>query len=305
MTLNLNFNIKSAECCNELLFTDTTCVFNPHKPALCCDGYGSEGNIEKYEIGSTRFNWALPDGQYFTNIDVAWVPGVPARASFTINSATAGVIIVCVGGNQIGKEIFVDTVAKLRDALVVDINSKTEQTGWYAKVTNFLTHQITLYNVSNGLEYNDLSLQLFTTDDLVATVIDAETFGGNDGTNGRVFTMFDLIAANCATEGSTDFPDGIHRVDYIVFDSEGDEVSRVTKAVFIDCKVLSMLRALAKLVISNDCKCNANGLSKKLIYYRARYDAAKVMFNEGDYDCANEEIQQLLEDLKNVCLDCD
>jgi hypothetical protein len=305
MGLELNFNIKSAECCNELLFTDTTCVYDSNKPANCCDGYGVEDNITKYQIGGTRFNWQLPDGQVFTNINVGWVPGLGARASFTIDSATAGVIVVCVGGKQLGKEVYVDDLSMLAQALVDDINSNTDSTGWYAMITDDATNQITLYSVSTGVENNDLGVDLYVTDDLTVTLIDALTLGANDGSDSYTFTMFDLISANCDSEVSTDFPDGIHRVDYIVYNLENVEVSRVVKHVFVDCKLLSMLRALAKLVISNDCKCNSAGLSKKLILFRARYDAAKIMFSEGDYKCANEEIQQLLEDLENVCLDCD
>lgn len=311
MALEIDFKIETTNCCNEVIFTDTTCRYDSSRPAFCCDGYGSDGNIDQTSISYTRFNWALPNNSAYTNIDLGWKPNVGAMTKFTIDSGTNGVIVVCIGGVQIGKEIFVDTIAKLRDALVLAINLNTATTGWYAVATNFLTNEITIYNVSRSTEFNGLGLTLYVNGDLVVTipVVPTDyntTSGGDDLSDSLSITMLDLIGPECASDTvAPPFPDGVHRVDYFLYDSVGEEITRKTKYVLLDCNVVSMLKALARLVISNDCKCNVNSLSRKLILFRARYDAALSMFEECDFKCANKEIQQLLEDLKNVCLDCD
>ena len=62
MALELDFELSISECCDELQFCDTTCIVDPNEPALCCNGYGALGNPNVSDIGSTKFDWILPDG---------------------------------------------------------------------------------------------------------------------------------------------------------------------------------------------------------------------------------------------------
>ena len=306
MALDLNFKIETTECCNELIFTDTTCSYDALKPALCCDGYGVNGNPNKEDISYTRFNWATPDNVPYTNLDLSFVPNVGARVSFTINSGTTGVLVICLGGKQIGKALFVSTLELLTQSLVDNINSLTNQTGWYAKITNETTNEITIIHTCRGTEFNSLLLSIYVNGDISVTIPNDLTSGGDDGNDSISITMLDLIEPQCASDTiAPPFQDGVHRVDYFVYDTNNEEVARKTKFVLIDCQIVSMLRALTRLLLSNDCKCNKSGLSKKTLMFKARWEAIKISFCEGDYKCVNREVKELLEDLQNVCLDCD
>jgi hypothetical protein len=306
MAIDLDFKIETTECCDEVIFTDTTCSFDASKPALCCDGYGANGNPDKTDISYTRFNWATPDNVAYTNVDLGFVPNVGARVLFTIDSGTTGVLVVCIGGKQIGKAVFVDTLVLLTQSLVDNINSLTDETGWYAKITNEVTNEITIINTCRGIEYNGLLLNVFINGDIFVTIPTELTAGGDDKEDSISITMLNFLKPECASFNTLPpFQDGVHRIDYFIYDFNNEEVARKTKYVLIDCQVLSMLRALTRLLLSNDCNCNKTGLSKKTLLFKARYEAIKISFCEGDYKCANREVKELLEDMQNVCLDCD
>jgi len=301
MSLKVNFKIENNQDCGKLKFTDITCSYNPLLPATCCDGYGVDENINKWEVGSTRFNWITPSGNTFTAVDLGFVPGISAKASFDVTGGTDGVVVVCVGGKEVGKAIFVTDIATLVEALVVDINSKNELTGWKAIFTGTV---ITVVNNSTGTEYNGLSLEVYVTDSMTVSVIDSTTSGGNDEDDSHYITMQNLYGSTTCPADENKFEAGIHTVVYVVYNSAEEEVSRQTLKVFIDCEVLNGLRSLTEYLMAQNCSCGNGVLGQRILLLRARYDAIKAMFCKGDYDCINEEMIELLDDINGACLDC-
>lgn len=301
MALDLDFKIDKNQDCGKLKFTDITCEYNALKPAQCCDGYGVDGNIEKYDVAYTRFNWVTPTGLPFTKVDLGFVPGKPARASFDVTGGTSGVIIVCLGGKEIGKAIYVTDLDDMIEAIVVDINSKSEQTGWRA---NFLGSTITVLHTTNDITYNDLGLEVFVTDTMTVTVNEALTAGADDGTDSVYITMQSLYGSAPCPNNLYYFESGIHSVSYIVYDSLDNEVARKTLKVFIDCEIISGLRKLTELLMACSCSCGNEVLAKRILLLRSRYDAICAMFSKGEYECINQEVMDLLEDIKSACLDC-
>jgi hypothetical protein len=301
MSLDVNFKIETNQDCGKLKFTDTTCEYNPLKPAHCCDGYGVDDNINKWEIGSTAFNWITPTGTVFTKRDLGFTPGVSAKASFEVTGGTDGVLIVCVGGKEVGKAIFVTDIDTTVEALVVDINSKSEQTGWKAI---FVGSVITVINTSTDIEFNGLSLEVYVTDTMTVTINEALTAGGDDEDDSHYITMRALYGGLPCPTDQIKFESGIHTVVYIIYNGAGEEVARKTLKVFVDCEIINGLRKLTELLMANDCSCGNGTLAKRIMLLRARYDAICAMFSKKEYDCINEEVLDLLEDIKSACTDC-
>jgi hypothetical protein len=301
MSLNVNFKIETNQDCGKLKFTDTTCEYDPIHPAVCRDGYGVDTNINKWEVDTTKFNWITPSGTTFTKVDLGFVPGVAAKASFDITGGTDGVVIICVGGKEVGKAIFVTTIAAMVESLVVDINTRNPETGWKAI---FAGTVITLVSTSTGTEFNGLSVQAYVTDSMTVTVTDIVTVGGDDGNDYFYITMLALYGGVSSSTNLAKFEPGIHTAVYIVYNSIGEEVSRKSLKVFIDCEIINGIRRLTELLMSGNCSCGNGTLAKKLLLLKSRYDALCSMFSKGEYDCINEEVEDLLEDVKSACLDC-
>lgn len=303
MALELDFKIDKNTTCSKLKLTDITCEYNTGELCECETGYGFLSNIRKNEIGSTCFNWILPNYQSLMNVDLGWVPGLPAYATFSIDAGIEGVIVVCIGGKEVGKAIYSDGLDKLAEAVALNINVNSEYTGWKAYVTNDTT--VTVYNTCTSTQYNGLSLEVLVTDSIGVTVNEALTLGANGEDDSIYISYLDLYPGFCEPNVVPKFEDGVHQITYIVKDSQGEEVARESKNILVDCEMVNCLRNLTKLYMSKNCKCSVDNLSKKVVSLRARLDEIRVMFSEGEVKCVNDSVKEFLEDCHNACLDCE
>lgn len=300
MSLDLSFKIEKNNDCGKLKFTDTTCSYDPSNQASCCSGYGVDGNSQKWEVISTDFNWAMPSGVAFTRVDLGFVPGHSAKASFDVTGGTDGVIVVCVGGKEVGKGIFVTDIATMVESIVNDINSKSNQTGWRALYSGVT---ITVYSIDYGTEYNALALEVYVTDSMTVTVNEATTAGANDSDDEHYISVQNLYGNATVPENMWYFENGIHIVTYITYDNAGDEIARKKLHVLIDCEIINGLNQLVEMLM-HSCSCGTAELAERISLLKARYEAIKTMFNNGEFSCVNKEVENLIEDIRNACLDC-
>ena len=309
MALELDFDICISECCDKLQFCDNTCVFDPNAPVNCQDGYGSIGNPTLSQIGSTLFNWILPDGTTFNSVNPLFLQGLSASYSLQITGGTGGNVGVAINSTYIGTTFYITDLATTANNLVTSINSLGQGTGWYAYIdtTDVTLTTVIIYNVNVGTAYNNMSI-LVDTDVTMTTswVVTDLTANGRDGSNCYDVELTDLYSATqnpCQLTNYPNFSDGVYTITYIVFNTDGLEINRKTKKFFIDCNAKKCLKTLIKTLLDDSCGCSDP--DPRIVMLRSKLDAARNQFDECLYKCAQETIESVNKQCINFCLDCD
>lgn len=303
MVLDPQISLNISSCCDQLQFCDITCVFDPTEPGDCCDGYGTEGNIQKNEVDSTAFNFIFPDGTSYTNVDVSFVPAHYATVTFDLTGGTAGDgIVVMIAGITLGTALYTLSSAQTREDLVISINNNSPETGWRAYYTD---ETITIVSTASGTEHNNLTLSVFDTpaSTFTITIPSDQTSGANDSTDCFSFILPDLAGGSCPGPNYPTWPVGVYTFTYIIFDDEGSEITRKTVKFLNDCAVRNCICNATRQLLDG-CECTDGDGWQKVAILRAELDAANQAFNEGSYSCANEAVQDLQTRCKHLCLYC-
>ena len=306
MALELDFELSITDCCDELQFCDTTCKFDPNKPALCCDGYGALGNPNIQDIYSTSFNWILPDGSSYNNVNPLFVQGLPAIYTLQITGGTVGNVGVAINSVYIGTTFFQTDLETTTTGLVNSINSLTAGTGWYAYKDSSDTTGTTIIisNVNNGIAYNSMPTYVDVDGDMTTSWLSSQvTSGGRNGDACYTVNLDDVVSEPCSVDSFPNWLDGVYCLTYIVYDQNGIEIARKTKKFFIDCNAKNCLKTLIKTLL-DDCK-DCDEADPRIVMLRSKLDAARNQFDECLYDCAQETIESVSKQCRNFCLDCD
>jgi len=306
MALELDFDLSITDCCDELQFCDTTCVVNPDDPALCCDGYGALNNPNISDIYSTSFNWVLPSGAVYNNVNPGWLQGLQACYSLQITGGVGGNIGVAINSTYIGTTFFNTDLSNTASQLVQSINSLSTGTGWWAyKDQNDITGTtVVICNLQNGIGFNALPV-LVSADGTMTTswLVGDETSGGRNGDACFTVNLDDVVPDPCTVESFPSWLDGVYTLTYVVYDVNGIEITRKTKKFFIDCNAKKCLKTLIKALL-DDCK-DCDEADPRIVMLRSKLDAAKNQFDECLYECAQETIESVSKQCRNFCLDCD
>jgi len=115
----------------------------------------------------------------------------------------------------------------------------------------------------------------------------------------------DIYGSIADTPCDGNIEDGVHKVTYIIYNDQDEEVARQTQLSLITCKLVSCMENAKKLQIDGACGCSPKGIDKRLLEIRLQLEIAETMMKEGKCDCANELVQQLGKKCNNICLDCD
>jgi len=302
MALELCPKLAIGSCCDQVEFCDATCIVNYASMFSCCDGYGVGDNIEVYEVNRTEFHWVFPDGTIFQNVDVDFVPSTPARNIFTVVSGTTGSIAVKVQGVTIGMALFTTTLLNMVVDLVTSINGQSSVTGWTADYDSNL--QVTLYSTSTGNDQNNMAVDVWVGGNIQANQASLTTNSGR-GTDSScyTFTLQDLYESGPCPESYPKFPDGVYSITYILYGDDDEEITRRTVQFFFDCNVRNCFKNLL-LKIAHECPCKDEDTALKVADIRNKMDAACIMFSEGDYEHANDTIQDAARMCNDFCIDC-
>lgn len=303
MSLEICPEYSIGSCCDQVEFCDVTCLVNYTRPYSCCNGYGVDGNTEVYEVNRTAFHWQFPDGTTFSNIDVDFVPSRPARNSFVVSSGTEGGIAVKVDGITIGMAMFTTTLYDMVNDLVVSINGQSDATGWMATF-DADTLTVTIYSTCTGDDQNNKVVDVWVGGDIQASQTSQTTNSGS-GTDEScyTFTLQDLYASGSCPETYPKFPDGVHTITYILYDDEDVEITRRTTQVFFDCNTRTCFKKML-LNMAHDCACRDDDSALKIANIKNKINAASILFDEGDYEHANDMIHEAYEMCHNICTDC-
>lgn len=301
---NLDIEASMVDCCNTLQVCDVTCENNffdfnyqPCAPKNCDTGYSYDGNPDKKDVASTKFNFVFPDGNSYLGVDVGWKPDNRAYAQMKLTGGTSGTIMVDVNGTVLGWAIFTTSIQLTLQQLLISINTASNFTGFRAFFKDGTTDTLWIQAVWGGTSYNGMTLKVTVSGDLTATTPVGTTTGGTDADNCAQITLGDIYG----NDSTDNFPSGVYSITYITYDSLNVELGRVTEKVLIDCSVVECM--LNTLLSGDDCSCNAT-IDENLVKVRMKIEQAKEQFAEGLYDCANKTIMAAEKLCTNICLDC-
>lgn len=301
MSFNLSFNISEGNDCKSATLCDTTCLINHYNKYTCCDGYGVEGNITLEDIAYTRFHWQLPDGNEFFNVDMSWQPGTRAKGEFQITAGTTGVIVVDIASTIIGQQIFITDIPTTVNLLIQNINTIASQTGWQAYLKTGTTDTIVVEAISCGAQFNGKLVGVSVSGDIAVTMIVDPTAGANGNTNCLCFNINDVYGiTDCPPN---EFPDGVYGITYLLFNSNDEEIGRVTNKVLFTCLLKCKINKLILLPAEDKCSCS-DSFDERLVELRLMLEKAELQMADCLYDCANETIQAAHKLADGICLDC-
>lgn len=308
MAFELDFEVAQANCCDQMQVCDTTGDYDPSDPKKYCGGYArSDADpadlILRSSVASTLFNWVFPDGTTKVSTDIGLTIAQYAQVSFVLSLGAEGEgIVVSIDDIWLGSAIFLADLADTIESLVNSINLNSDVTGWWAY---FSGTTITVVNKSSGIEFNGLTLavDLTTAATLVVVIANDQTAGGNDGDDCKTIILPDLYGYTTCPPTYPCWPDGVYTLTYMIFDSNGVELARRQKKFYFDCAARKCIYAHIKQMSGDSCSCS-DGTWAKVLNLKMLLEAAEMEFDEGLYECANEHIQDILEQCKTLCLDC-
>lgn len=305
MNLVLDFTACMTDDCKSIQFCDTTCVYDPILPANCVNGYGYLDNISKRDINFTRFGWICPDGNVMTDLDLNWKPGTKSFVEFTVESGTNGIIIVDIDGIVLGDAVFVTDVDTTVALLVASINGNAATTGWHAEIKYGTTDVIVITQNSYGVEYNNKLTTITLSGDIAVTLDQPLTLGGTDETNCFCITGEDITNASGATDTvCNSFPDGVHTITYIVYDSSSQEVARKSQKFLYTCNLINGIKELLTSMANGTCACSHDEVDERIMKLRMMLEQAQVEFDECLFDCAQDTINKANKLFDRICTGC-
>tara|TARA_R110000868_G_scaffold30239_1_gene112104 strand:+ start:1684 stop:2601 length:918 start_codon:yes stop_codon:yes gene_type:complete len=305
MNLVLDFTACIADDCNSIQFCDTTCVYDPILPANCVNGYGYLDNPTKRDINYTRFNWLYPDGTVASDLDLSWKPGTKSFVEFQLTGGTNGIIIVDIEGLVLGSAVFITDIATSMDLLVLSINANSSITGWSAQIKEGTTDTITITQVNYGVEYNGLTTNVTLSGDLTVLLTQPLTAGGTDETNCLCITRENIYTASGSTAVVyNSFPDGVHTISYILYDSLSQEIARKTKKFLYTCHLINGIKELLISMADGSCACSHDEVDERIMKLRMMLEQAQVEFDECLFDCAQDTINKACKLFDRICTGC-
>jgi len=306
MSFKLDFNICQSDC-ETISFTDTTGEYINGVEECCKTGYGYNGNPIKSDVISTSLSFTYPDGTtIYPDVDCGYFPPVYACGSFeVISTGGSGSIAIIVGGQSIGYALEISSTEQMVQDLVNNINLSTSQHNYQASyVVGPTGFTVTVCDLCGGTNANGKVLEACAFD----TTLDKETFTLS-GANNNDAWCFDLTSGKIdGTDVDNCFSDGIYTVTFTVTVQSGDEDPveySVTKKFLFDCLSNMCLKALILLASKPNCPCNGKELHEKIQHHRTNIETAHVLYENCEYDCANDLIQETQKYCENVCLDCE
>lgn len=302
MSLEIDFEITQKDNCTQLQLCDTTCEFDPRGLVNCCNGYGDGSNPTKRDIAFTRFNFELPNGQSFLDIDKQWVPGTKSQAEFRINVGTNGVIVVSVNGIILGNVVFMTNIPFTVNLLIQNINSTSSTTGFNAYLKPGTVDSIIVERNETGVSYNGSVINIGLSGD-VEVILDSPTFnGGSDETDCTCFVLPDLYGElDCPI--SYNWEDGVYTITYILYDFNNQEIARKSLKVLLDCNSQIGIRDIILASSKGACGCS-DDVNEKILKIKLMLEMAHVQMEECLYEAANDTIKLVCKMIKNICLDC-
>jgi len=302
MNFNLSFDISEGNDCKSVTLCDNTCLINHYDKYDCCDGYGVEGNISREDISYTRFNWKMPSGAQYLGVNLYWQPGTRAKGSFQVTAGTTGVIVAGIDNIIIGQAIFITDIATTVALLIQSINSIASQTGWQAYLAPSTTDTIIIESINLGIEYNLKPVNVSVSGDITILMITDPTTGANGFNDCICFGLPQIyeLSNDCPP---SEFPDGVHEVTYILYNSNDEEIGRSKKHVLFTCLLKCLIRKLTLLTAEDKCSCS-DKFDERLVELRLMLEKAEIQMDDCLYDCANETMTLAHKMAEGICLDC-
>lgn len=304
MNLVLDFTVCLTDDCSNAEFCDTTCTYNPILPANCVNGYGYLDNPTKRDVEYARFNWMCPDGTLMLGLDLGWKPGTKSFVEFTVDSGTNGIIIVDINGLILGDTVFVTDIDTTVSLLVSSINGNTSVTGWHAEIKYGTTNAITITNNNYGVEHNALTTTITLSGDIAVTLTEPLTSGGTDETNCFCVTPLDISEASSIDTVCNSYPDGIHVVTYILYDSNDQEIARKTNKFLFLCNLISGIKELITSMADGTCACSHDEVDERIMKLRMMIEQAQAEFDECLFDCAQDTVDKACKLFERICTGC-
>lgn len=305
MATNIDFDVCPVDC-ETFKFTDTTCLRKPNDPYYCTDGYNIPGNINVNDVASTQFNFIFPDGTVYVDRDIQYQVGTKARILIEITGIpTAGFVYIEISGQSLVTTAVTTDVQQSIIGLVTAINNSSTNNGWVAYVNDTNPFQFYIESVNYGLTYNNLQVDFGITPagmvvNFLGGGVDGDlTDGANGFTNEYCFGMAEILGIECSEQ---DFPCGVYKMTYRLFDIAPSELGRKTKYILNDNCLRSALKNWILLAQKGEC-CNEE-MDKRIFELRLMHEKAVVQFENCMYDCAQKTIDKALKYMNNICLDC-
>ena len=285
--------------CDRILFTDNTGQYISGVSECCKSGYGYPGNPTQDQVTGVEVTFTFPDGSIYnlTSLEFAYLPPVNACASFDL-SGTQGSVVLVADGAVIGQAIYVSSLTQTIQDLVNSVNLGTEIHNYYAY---FNGSTITVCDTCGGSTANGKTIEVCVFMLGTSSPLLTLAGGANEGWCLEMGTGdIDL------TEVNNCFKDGIYTVTMNVSVDDGAEiiVYSSTKKFIFDCLSNVCLKELILLSTSKECPCSDKKIHDEIQKLRTDIEAANILYNECEYTCANELLQDTQNFCKNVCLDC-
>jgi len=301
MILNSDFEICQVDC-EAFEFIDTTCFHRYSNPYLCTDGYNVPNGVDVNDLGIPLFNWVLPDGSNFQDIDLGYQVGTKARVNFSLDSGTTGITEVEVGGKIIALAIWNIDINTTVSDLINLINANSESSRWQAfQLPSASADEFTIESLDYGVINNNLQITFNTVvGDMVFGFTSDLTAGANGFTDRYCFGMAEISGVDCL---EYEIPTGIHKVTYRIIDDSGVEISRKTKYVLVDYSIRNAIKEWILLTTQENCSCS-DKIDERVAELRMMHEKIKVQFDCKMFDCAQKTIQKTVKYMNNICLDC-
>lgn len=308
MAFNQTLSITMTDCCSTVQLCDTTCEPNPCNATPCVDGYGVDGNINKWDVISTAFNITFPDGNIITALDIGYVPNNKTYGSFEITGGTSGnVLLDIIGEGNIGIADFTTDLPTTTALLALSINNSTINTGWVAYIDSVNPQLIWIYKNEKGTVSNGLGIIAGVSGD-ISGVTSGTVDGGTDDDDCKSITLAEIWALNSGTVYNNNpgpsWADGVYKFEMISYDNTSPdplEIGRISETVLFDCNAVNCLKE--SLLTGEGCGCDSD-YDTRILKTRLKIEQARHQFNECLFDCAQESILKAGKMCNDVCIDC-
>ena len=301
--MNLDFEVCPVSC-DTLKLIDTTCVYAPYNPYLCTDGYNIPGEIDVYDVDYTLFNFILPDGTIYNDVDLSYSVARKARIELVWDSGSTGTIAVVINGLIIGGVVFNTDADQTILDLIASINLNIGNGIWNASLKYGTTDTIVIEANSYGNLWNNQQLVLVASDDIVLIINGSGpysdlTAGANGFNNEFCFNLGDIVGLDC---DATQLQCGVYKITYRIFDVDDIELARQTKHVLLDCCITMAIKEWIMLMNKGNC-CDSK-MDERVLELRLMQEKAQIQFQNCMYDCAQKTINKAKKYMTNICLDC-
>ena len=303
MAHELTIDLTAENLCKEIKFCDHTLefiqgtgqsvLFGVSPSAL--NGYGWLGNFGMNDVVSTQLDYLSLDGSVSGTLfsGNTFLPSVPGNfLALVLNIAIGDTLQINVGANTIlSITSTTNDVETFVGHVIAAINATSTSPNWVADNYGNL---IVIY--STDVSGASLDGTLVTT-----------TFSGNPL---DIDVQNDVVgrggqADRCIVVPNT-IGDGIYEVTYQVTD--GTTVIEKSIMFLNDCNI----RACLLMKIVNTAKesgsccggCGSGISQEKVNWLYAQLSAVQVMFDEGQYACADAILRSLNDKCSNLCSNC-